>query len=151
MPVLSNYSSKAQFIQTCMDQGWVAPGDITALSAAYDFVADPRGLDPTAADSFLEKAAGTEMWTPEGRAVMLNEMKSIFEPLSRESALSGLNLSGRIVAHPENANLSQERLDELMGLQLQASAERQGENDYRQAEEALNREQNHFAPQNSGQ
>ncbi|MBO5568665.1 MAG: hypothetical protein J6A79_07040, partial [Clostridia bacterium] len=147
MPVIGKHTSKAQFVQACMDMGWVAPGDVTAMSAAYDFLKNTKGVDTKAADAFLEKVVENPIWMLEDRTAMLDEMKKVFAPLSANPTLSGLNLSGRIMAHPGNGNLSQGELDEMMGRQMAATLSRDGKPDYQQAEDALMAEQLQFGNQ----
>ena len=87
MPFKQNYPTKAQFIQACMDQGWVAMGDATALSAAYDFVDDPKGLNSKEAEEFLENLAQADAWDIESRNKLKEEMRNVFRPLADSTVM----------------------------------------------------------------
>ena len=137
MPITTKYTSKSHFIQTCMSKGWVAPGDAMALSAAYDFVSDPKGLDAGAVDEFLEKITETDMWSLEARQNLQEEMGKIFRPLAEEDRVNNdYQLDERIVNHVENNAISQKQLNDLRQ-QFYMKAEKLEAGDYSLAEAAL--------------
>ena len=140
MPLTKNYPTKAQFIQTCMDNGWVAPGDAMALSAAYDFVSDPKGMDASEADAFLEKIAETDMWTTQAREELQTEMKNVFTQLADEPRLDDYNLGEQIVDRVVNEKLTQDDLSEMRDQQQQRIDAREDENDYQQGQDALDQD-----------
>ena len=150
MPFKQNYPTKAQFIQACMDNGWVAMGDATALSAAYDFVEDPKGLDSGDVETFLEKLAGTDAWDIESRNELKEKMQNIFRPLADEPRLADYNIGEQIVNRVVDDLLSQDNLN-LLYDQQQKRIDAREEDDFSQAQDALDQDLIIFEARRNGE
>ena len=150
MPFKQNYPTKAQFIQACMDNGWVAMGDATALSAAYDFVEDPKGLDSGDVETFLEKLAGTDAWDIGSRNELKEEMQNIFRPLADEPRLADYNIGEQIVNRVVDDPLSQDNLN-LLYNQQQNRIDAREEDDFSQAQDALDQDLIIFEARRNGE
>ena len=150
MPFKQNYPTKAQFIQACMDNGWVAMGDATALSAAYDFVEDPKGLDSGDVEAFLEKLAGTDAWDIESRNELKEEMQNVFRPLADEPRLDDYNIGEQIVNRIVDDPLSQDSLN-LLYDQQQKRIDAREEDDFSQAQDALDQDLIIFEARRNGE
>ena len=150
MPFKQNYPTKAQFIQACMDNGWVAMGDATALSAAYDFVEDPKGLDSGDVETFLEKLAGTDAWDIGSRNELKEEMQNIFRPLADEPRLADYNIGEQIVNRVVDDPLTQDNLN-LLYNQQQNRIDAREEDDFSQAQDALDQDLIIFEARRNGE
>lgn len=150
MPFKQNYPTKAQFIQACMDNGWVAMGDATALSAAYDFAEDPKGLDSGDVETFLEKLAGTDAWDIGSRNELKEEMQNIFRPLADEPRLADYNIGEQIVNRVVDDLLSQDNLN-LLYNQQQNRIDAREEDDFSQAQDALDQDLIIFEARRNGE
>ena len=150
MPFKQNYPTKVQFIQACMDNGWVAMGDATALSAAYDFVEDPKGLDSGDVETFLEKLAGTDAWDIGSRNELKEEMQNIFRPLADEPRLADYNIGEQIVNRVVDDPLSQDNLN-LLYNQQQNRIDAREEDDFFQAQDALDQDLIIFEARRNGE
>ena len=150
MPFKQNYPTKAQFIQACMDNGWVAMGDATALSAAYDFIEDPKGLDSGDVETFLEKLAGTDAWDIGSRNELKEEMQNIFRPLADEPRLADYNIGEQIVNRVVDDLLSQDNLNLLYDKQQNRINARE-EDDFSQVQDALDQDLIIFEARRNGE
>ena len=150
MPFKQNYPTKVQFIQACMDNGWVAMGDATALSAAYDFVEDPKGLDSGDVETFLEKLAGTDAWDIGSRNELKEEMQNIFRPLADEPRLADYNIGEQIVNRVVDDPLTQDNLN-LLYNQQQNRIDAREEDDFSQAQDALDQDLIIFEARRNGE